>query len=77
MPTGPKMRAKLTVDSVTLHGLCETVDFRASYSASAEDNTYAEATPSASVKFAIRNKSLLGQIKPGQKFYVDFTPIEE
>lgn len=70
------MRAKLTVQSVTDTGYSDVVKFSAIYSENKEDNSYAEATPSASAEFTINNKALRGQIKPGQKFYVDFTPCE-
>lgn len=70
------MRAKLTVESVTLHEHTEQVKFRALYSQTPEDNTYASATPSAEASFSISNKALHGQFKPGQKFYVDFTAVE-
>lgn len=72
----PKMRAKLTVQSVTLLSTCEVVKFVAQYSDNKEDNSYAEATPSANAEFSVSNKALHGQFKPGQKFYVDFTPTE-
>jgi hypothetical protein len=41
-----------------------------------EDNTFARYTPSASLEMIITNPSLVGKIKAGQKFYVDFTPVE-
>lgn len=41
-----------------------------------EDNTFARFTPSGSLSLTINNPDLLGKIKPGQKFYVDFTPAE-
>lgn len=72
----PAMRAKLTVESVTLNEHGEQVKFRALYSQNKEDNTFAEATPSADASFYISNKALHGRFKPGQKFYVDFTPAE-
>lgn len=72
----PKMRAKLTIQSVTDNGYNDQVKFTAQYSENKEDNSYSEATPSASADFTISNKALRGQFKPGQKFYVDFTPIE-
>jgi hypothetical protein len=68
------MRAKLTVFSVTKSGDAEQVKFSAIYSDNKDDNSYAEATPSASADFTISNKSLHGKFKEGQKFYVDFTP---
>lgn len=72
----PSMRAKLTVESILQSFGVEQVKFRANYSDNKEDNTYSEATPNATADFTISNKSLHGQFKPGQKFYVDFTPAE-
>lgn len=71
------MRAKLTVQCVTDYGSSEVVKFSALYSNNPEDNSYSQATPSASMEMCITNPSLKGTIKPGQKFYVDFTKIEE
>ena len=45
-------------------------------STNAEDNTFSEATPSAELKMTVTNKALHGKFKPGQKFYVDFTPAD-
>lgn len=39
-----------------------------------EDNSFATATPSASLTMIITNPELLGKFKPNEKFYVDFTP---
>ena len=41
-----------------------------------EDNTYASFTPTATMSINITNKALHGTFKPGQKFYVDFTPAD-
>lgn len=71
-----KMRAKLTVQEVTDNGYSDRVKFTAQYSQTPEDNSYAKATPSADLSMQIDNPSLRGQLKPGQKFYVDFTPVE-
>lgn len=75
------MRAKLKLSLVTAteHGT-EQLQFRAvcadNYPAdgSDENNTYAKFTPSASLEMTVTNPSLLGTFKPGQVFYVDFTP---
>ena len=71
-----KMRAKLTIESVTLHEHTEQVKLRAIYSDHPDENTFASATPNAEASFNISNKALHGQFKPGQKFYVDFTQVE-
>lgn len=41
-----------------------------------EDNTFARFTPSGSLSLTVNNPDLIGKIKPGQKFYVDFTLAE-
>lgn len=73
-----KMRAKVVVDHVTRHVNAEQLQMNAVYggSTNAEDNTFSEATPSASFSMTITNKSLFGQFNPGDKFYVEFTPAE-
>lgn len=43
---------------------------------SAEDNSYARATPAGKLELSIDNPALKGVIKPGQSFYVDLTLIE-
>lgn len=41
-----------------------------------EDNTFSRWTPCASLDMTIQNPALFGQFKPGDKFYVDFTPAQ-
>jgi hypothetical protein len=41
-----------------------------------EDNTFAAATPSASLTMQIDNPAVRGHFKSGQKYYVDFTQAE-
>ena len=78
-----KMRAKLQIESVTLrngheqlkfHGVCKTGPYPED--GLDEDNTFAKFSPSVGLDITITNPALLGQFKPGQKFYVDFTPAE-
>jgi hypothetical protein len=40
-----------------------------------EDNTYAKFSPSVELSITIANPALLGKFAPGDKFYVDFTPV--
>jgi hypothetical protein len=56
----------------------DTVKWNAVYggTTNAEDNSYASATPSGKIELQISNPAVRGQIKPGQKYYVDFTPID-
>jgi hypothetical protein len=77
------MRAKMKVESIhiTEHGesiqmnaVCGTGAFGAK--GESEDNTYARFTPAGSINLTVNNPDLLGTIKPGQKFYVDFTLAE-
>lgn len=76
-----KMRAKLQVASVTqvqgaeilkFHAVCKTGGYGAD--GSDEDNTYAKFSPSASLELHVANPALFGAFKPGEKYYVDFTP---
>lgn len=70
------MRAKLTVHEVTDNGYSDLVKMQCQYSENKEDNSFAKATPSGNCQLTIDNPNLRGKIKPGQKFYVDFTPVE-
>jgi len=79
----PTMRAKMKISQVTLTEYGEQLTFNAvcktgSYpvDGSDEDNTYAKFSPSASLQITIANPDLYGKFKPGQTFYVDFTPAE-
>lgn len=78
------MRAKLQVSSVipsetneqeTLH--FHGVGRNEAYpeDGSDENNTFAKFTPSAHLEIIIMNPALLGKFKPGDTFYVDFTPV--
>ena len=75
------MRAKVQIDNVVLEISQERVTFNAvgasNYPAggSDEDNTYARFTPSAKFEITIANPALLGQFKPGERYFVDFTPV--
>lgn len=77
-----KIRAKMTVQSVqtftasenvTLTAVCGKYDEKGD----SEDNTFARYTPSATLQMNISNPAINGQIKPGQTFYVDLTPVPE
>lgn len=71
------MRAKMSIQSVTRNGYSEIVEMNAVYGGSSnkEDNTFAAATPSGSIRLQIDNKELHGVYNPGDTFYVDFTPV--
>lgn len=77
-----EMRAKMVVTDVVTNGVSETVNFRAvckndGYPAdgSDENNSYALWTPSANLSMCITNPALVGKMKSGDTFYVDFTPV--
>lgn len=73
------MRAKVEICSVAknLGGYSETVEMRPVYGGATndEDNSFAKTTPSGSIKLEIANKELHGVYTPGDRFFVDFTPI--
>lgn len=76
------MRAKMYVESVLRHTTVEVLTMRAvprsdSYpeDGSDEDNTYAKFSPSGSIELTVANPALIGKINPGEKYYIDFTPV--
>lgn len=73
MPKETVMRAKFKVDTVLLFQNGEEITLSAVTNAPGEDNTFAKFTPQASLKMTITNDKLLGTIKPGRVFYVDFS----
>ena len=77
------MRAKMKVSSVKATEYGEVIeaapvcgDKPFGEKGESEDNTFARFTPSGSLSLTVNNPDLLGKIKPGQKFYVDFTLAE-
>lgn len=76
------MRAKLKLDTVLIHEHGEDLTFSAVGASDYppggldEDNTYARWTPTATLTMAVKNPELLGKFRPGQKFLVDFTALE-
>jgi hypothetical protein len=85
-----KMRAKMQIQKIeqlggygstgvtseTLHLVA--VSRNGSYPAdgSDEDNTYAKFSPFGELKLQVANPALIGQFKPGEKYYLDFTKAE-
>lgn len=83
------MRAKLVVntvkevtdggtkkysESLTFNGVCKDGAYPAD--GTDEDNSFALWSPYVNLEIAITNPNLWGQFKPGDKFYVDFTPAK-
>lgn len=58
-------------ETLTLVPVCKPGGYPAD--GSDEDNTYAKFSPSGKFELTVANPALLGKIKPGQKFYVDFS----
>lgn len=85
-----KMRAKLYVRNINPNeigsdgkNISETIDFGGvpksdSYpqDGSDEDNTFAKFSPSVNLQILIANPNLVGKFTIGEKYYVDFTPVE-
>lgn len=63
---------KITQERLMLSGVAKSSAYPAD--GSDEDNTFAKFSPSVSMDFMIANPALFGQFKPGDTFYVDFTP---
>lgn len=71
------MRAKMKVASVRkFEGNYEQLELTAVMNGTTEDNTFAAATPSATLTMMITNPALIGTFTPGQKLYVDFSIAE-
>lgn len=76
------MRAKLQISHIEQFGESERLHFHGvaakAYPAdgSDEDNTFAKFSPSVELKITIANPALVGKFKPGEKFYLDFTPAD-
>lgn len=75
------MRAKVILNSITKTTYGEKLTFNAvpkgaAYPADGtdEDNTFAKFSPSAEFVIQVANPALFDQFKPGEKYYVDFTP---
>lgn len=80
----PKMRAKMKVvtiesseygDLLKMEAVCKKEPY--GEDGLDEDNTFARYTPIGQVTLTINNPALIGQFKPGQKFYIDFTEAPE
>lgn len=72
-----KIRAKMRVTEVTKNEYQETAKLTAVCGGSPEDNSFAKATPCASLTISIDNPAAQGILEPGKCFYVDFTRVKE
>lgn len=74
------MRAKFQTASVTDFGYgSKQVKLSAVYSGDKndEDNQFSQATPSGSIEMMVTKVGAQDFIKPGKKYYVDFTECED
>ncbi len=76
------MRAKFNLNKVIKQSdTCEELEFSAVTSkpfdanGKSEDNDFATWTPSGSLKMTVTNPALIGSLKEGQTFYLDFTEV--
>lgn len=69
-----KFRAKLQVSQVAQDQYGnEIIKASPVYGGTPEDNSFSKATPSGELSLTISNPDLIGKIKPGMKFYADFS----
>jgi hypothetical protein len=69
----PEGKTFKQVDKVTMKAVCSD---GFGPNGESEDNTFARFTPQGETTLTITNPDLTGKIKPGQRFYLDFTPAE-
>lgn len=62
-------------DKITCNAVCRSSAYPAD--GSDEDNTYAKFSPSGMLELTIANPTLVGMIEPGDKFYLDFTKVDD
>jgi hypothetical protein len=72
-----KTRCKFQVEKVTTYsGNYEQVTLNAVYGGSAENVSFASATPSGKLEITVTNPNVIGQFKPGESYYLDLIPAE-
>lgn len=73
------MRAKFQTSFITDYGTFQKVEMNAVYSQNRakEDNQFSEATPSGTLDMTVTAKGAYGFLKPGVKYYLDFTECED
>jgi len=71
-------RVKFMVQSITDYGGdALSVSFAAIYDPTIpEDANFTKWTPTGSITMSITNRDVIARLKPGVKFYVDFTQVE-
>ena len=67
------IKAKVYVSEITDNGYSEITKMSGVTGGSAEDNSYAKATPCMTVQMTVDNPSAKGFFKPTKSYYVEFT----
>jgi hypothetical protein len=70
------MRAKFKVEEVTHNTQGHSVRLTPVTGGSPENEQFFKWTPWGDIKIGTINADVASQLKPGQQFYVDFTPAE-
>lgn len=71
-----KMRAKFKVAAITHMENGAEIRMQPVTDGSPENKEFFKWTPGGEIKIALVKEELVAGIKPGQAFYVDFTPAE-
>jgi hypothetical protein len=73
----PEVRGKFKVTEITRSAWnpnAAQIKLEAVYTGTPEDNSFSEATPSATITMSVTNPAAIEKLPLGQFFYVDFTP---
>jgi hypothetical protein len=70
------VRAKLSCTSAVKGPYGTQVSFWALYSNNPEDNSFAQATPSAQLNMMVNNPSAEEFFEPGKTYFLDFKKVE-
>lgn len=72
-----RTRCKFQVEKVTRYsGAYEQVTLNAVHGGTAENESFAAATPSGKLEITVTNTTVIGKIVPGAYYYVDLVPTE-
>jgi len=71
------VKAKFHCEQVTrTEWGAEVPKFRAVYTGTPEDNSYSQATPSASMELTVTNPAVHGFFVPGKEYYLQITQVD-
>lgn len=71
-----KTRCKFKVESVKKwSGTYEEIVFDAVHGGTKENESFSAATPSGKLVITVTNPAVVGNIKPGEEYYLDLTPV--